>query len=172
MEKETLIQEIRTAFKGVKLEDGIGLREGMGMDDYAPPSRLQELRQKDEREDWTAIPFREICGWYEDAFCYMDAKGLRFHLPQYIIADLLEEELAAQGIHMSYDPFWVVERFTEEDIAFYSQPQILAIVHYLEYLIELQVQEDREYGCIDDPTRYRESCILARWRALLASNGE
>ena len=51
MTKEELIKEIYDAFKGVRLEDGIGLWEAQGLDDYADPKTMAELRKKDERNN-------------------------------------------------------------------------------------------------------------------------
>ncbi len=82
--KTALIEEIKTAFRGVKLEDGIGLREANGIDDYKTKERLLELRQEDEKENWENVPFEDICEKYESAFSYLDAKGMRFYLPQYL----------------------------------------------------------------------------------------
>ena len=47
MTKEELIIEIRTAFNNVKLEDGVGLWEGQGIDDYADSKTMAELKRKD-----------------------------------------------------------------------------------------------------------------------------
>ncbi len=75
MNKQNLIQEIKTAFKGVTLEDGIGLLEGNGLDDWLDGDDLIPLRQQDERENWENISFEDICN-YESAYSYIDAKGI------------------------------------------------------------------------------------------------
>lgn len=38
-------------------DDGIGLREGDGIDDYRSQKELVALRRQDEKENWQAIPF-------------------------------------------------------------------------------------------------------------------
>ena len=47
--REKLISEIKLAFKGVKLGNGVGLYEAMGIDDYLPRSEQLQLRLKDEK---------------------------------------------------------------------------------------------------------------------------
>jgi len=84
---DALIPEIKRAFAGVRLEDGIGLREAEGIDDYAGPEELRRLRQLDEKEDWRRIP-NELLLHYCWAITFLDAKGLRFHAPALMIAEI------------------------------------------------------------------------------------
>ena len=85
-----LIRRIIAAFRGVTLEEGIGLSQAEGMDDYAPPERLERLRSTDEKENWERINTDNLneCSC---ALSYFDAKGMRFHLPAYLIASLKDE---------------------------------------------------------------------------------
>ena len=87
MTKEKLKTKIRTAFKAVELEDGIGLWEAQGVDDYADKKTILKLREKDERKNWNNISYKElaIC---ESSLSFFDAKGMRFYLPQFLIFDI------------------------------------------------------------------------------------
>lgn len=58
--REKLISEIKLAFKGVKLGNGVGLYEAMGIDDYLPRSEQLQLRLKDEKYYWSNISFSNI----------------------------------------------------------------------------------------------------------------
>ncbi len=169
MKKEKLIQEIKTAFKDVKLEDGIGLCEGVGIDDYATTKELLKLRRQDERENWENIPFEDICGNYESAFSYTDAKGMRFLMPQYMIADILWEELQMSKIYMSYDPKWRLERIEDGQFELFNTEQIQAVIHYLEYRIQLEIEENKKYGVSEDYNNdlYDNSRTLQKWQELL-----
>jgi hypothetical protein len=87
-DQEKLVRDlIRSAFAGVTLGAGVGLREADGMDDYADEPALASLRARDEKCDWSAIPLADL-----DCCCsslsYFDAEEMRFHLPAYLIADL------------------------------------------------------------------------------------
>jgi hypothetical protein len=87
---DELIDLIRTAFAGIKLEDGIGLRESNGIDDYAGPEELSRLRATDEKDDWRNIP-ADLLGFCNAAPSFLDAKGMRFHTPAFLVADLKGE---------------------------------------------------------------------------------
>lgn len=84
---DALIPEIERAFAGVRLEDGIGLLEAEGIDDYAGPDEVRRLRQLDERKDWRRIPNERILNAFW-AITFLDAKGFRFHAPALMIAEI------------------------------------------------------------------------------------
>jgi hypothetical protein len=86
-EMNRLIDLVDEAFDGVLLDNGIGLREADGLDDYAQPDRLKKLRAQDEKLDWRKIT-PELLGYCNAAPSFLDAKGLRFHTPAFIIAEL------------------------------------------------------------------------------------
>ena len=104
--KEQLIQDINEAFRGVKLEDGIGLWEGQGLDDYATNVECRKLREQDEKDDWRKIPVIDLykCS---SSLSFFDAKGMRFHMPIFLLfaLDLFEKEeddLHSKGFVKSY----------------------------------------------------------------------
>ena len=84
---EPVIDQIRKAFAGVKLGNGIGMREANGIDDHENEETLAKLRKSDEKDSWEAISEdpRQINFWSPP---YFDAEGMRFHLPAYLIAEL------------------------------------------------------------------------------------
>ena len=82
-----LIETIRAAFKDVTLEDGVGLFEAQGLDDYKTPEACHELKQKDVKRNWEAIPAADLNQCYS-SLSFFDPKGMRFHLPAFLIADL------------------------------------------------------------------------------------
>ena len=84
---DRVVALVRSAFEGVTLGNGVGLRQGQGLDDYADARTLAAHRAQDEKNDWSAIPVAEL-----DQCCsslsFFDAEGMRFHLPAYLVADL------------------------------------------------------------------------------------
>jgi len=100
VKKEELIQSIKSAFEGVKLEDGTGLFESCAIDKYwleKDDAVRKEYRQKDEVNDWSVIPIENMeCGIGGHSF--FDAKGMRFHLPAYMIAQLENEDFDADVV--------------------------------------------------------------------------
>lgn len=87
---DELIDLVRRAFAGVELDDGIGLRESDGIDDYAGLEELARLRTTDEKHDWQKIPADEL-NYCNAAPSFLDAKGMRFHTPAFLVAELRGE---------------------------------------------------------------------------------
>ena len=84
---ESIKQDVRTAFAGVRLGDGIGLFEAQGIDDYASAETCAAYRARDEKAHWEAIPVADLNRCYS-SLSFFDAEGMRFHLPAYLVADL------------------------------------------------------------------------------------
>lgn len=84
---DLLAQQMINAFAGVTLGNGIGLRESDGIDDYAGSEQLQKLRAADEKLDWQKIT-PELLQYCNAAPSFLDAEGMRFHAPAFIVAEL------------------------------------------------------------------------------------
>lgn len=80
---ENAVRAIEEAFGGVRLGDGISLVEADIIDAYGSDSERAEARSRDEKDDWTRIP-DDLIEKCPDVLCFMDAAGLRFHLPAYM----------------------------------------------------------------------------------------
>ncbi|MHB1079430.1 MAG: DUF6714 family protein [Prosthecobacter sp.] len=87
-EAKKLCEVISQAFHGVKLGRGIGLRQGLALDDYADEATQAAYRETDEKEDWRLIPAEDLNG-YHSSLSFFDAEGMRFHLPAFLTQDLL-----------------------------------------------------------------------------------
>lgn len=100
--KERVLDLVRSAFCGVILGNGVGLREGQGLDDYAGARTLASYRAQDEKTDWSAIPFSDLDSCYS-SLSFFDADGMRFHLPAYLVADLQDSLQTADVLfHLAY----------------------------------------------------------------------
>ena len=86
-----LSESIRNTFKGVTLEDGVGLKEAQGLDEYADEATRKKYREEDEKNDWSLIPVEKL-ERFHDSMSFFDPKGMRFHLPAFLIAQLKSEE--------------------------------------------------------------------------------
>lgn len=84
---DNAISEISAAFADTRLDDGIGLLQANGLDDYASDEELKQLRDRDEKTDWRRISYADLerCS---AAPSFFDAKGFVFHLPAFLIAEL------------------------------------------------------------------------------------
>lgn len=110
-EKNHVLNLVRSAFCGVTLGNGVGLRQGQGLDDYADERTLASYRAKDEKNDWSAIPVTDLDGCYS-SLSFFDAEGMRFHLPAYLVADL-EDGLQTADVlfHLAYTGHGAESRF-------------------------------------------------------------
>jgi hypothetical protein len=80
MERNQVIEDIEAAFGDVSLGDGIGIHEAIVIDYCVSDNKRDRARKKDIRDNWSRIP-EELIGTHYQALCFMDEKGLRFHLP-------------------------------------------------------------------------------------------
>lgn len=87
---DEVIALIDRGFDGVTLDDGIGLRESDGIDDYAGADELKRLRALDEKLDWRKIP-AELLNHCNAAPSFLDAAGMRFHTPAILTSELSGE---------------------------------------------------------------------------------
>lgn len=87
---EEVARQIEAAFSGVTLGNGVGLQEAQGLDDYADAVTCAGYREADEKEDWRHIP-AEALNRCHSSLSFFDAKGMRFHLPAFLLAELRGE---------------------------------------------------------------------------------
>ncbi len=131
---QPLIEQISIAFADVKLEDGIGIWEGEALDNYAQAEEKALYRAKDEREDWHKLINDDL----NTCFCslsYLDAKGMRFCLPAYMIADITE----VYYHHIGYSLISSLADQTDftpyalEQFSLFNRQQKDAVIAYLTY---------------------------------------
>jgi hypothetical protein len=84
---EALKSQIATAFANVKLGAGIGLAEAEAIDNFMIAEHCAECRLKDEKLDWQHLTTEDLNENYS-SLSHFDAKGMRFHLPAYLLLDL------------------------------------------------------------------------------------
>jgi len=136
MNQDKLINEISEAFAKVSLEDGIGILEAEALDLCESDKKLEKARKSDFRKKWNEIP-ESIIEEHYSALCFMDAKGLRFNLPAYMIFALKNWEHSASA---SIDaPIYALanvesEQFQEE-WSIFTIEQRKAITKFLKYMV-------------------------------------
>lgn len=110
-DKNRVLGLVRSAFRDVALGEGVGLREGEGLDEYADAKTLEFYRTQDEKQDWSAIPVADL-DRYCSSLSFFDADGMRFHLPAYLVADL-EGRLQTADVlfHLVYVAHGAASRF-------------------------------------------------------------
>lgn len=98
-EMKDIQTQIQDAFVGVVLGDGVGLWQAQGLDDYKSLAECLVLRERDEKLDWSKISAEDlnICN---SSLSFFDAKGMQFHLPAFLIADLKGEWMFNLTFHL------------------------------------------------------------------------
>lgn len=78
----TVLDAIQCAFSEVTLGSGVSWREADIIDTFGTNEARAKARNTDEKLDWSMISDKQIdnCRW-QAILCFMDAEGLRFHLP-------------------------------------------------------------------------------------------
>jgi hypothetical protein len=83
-EAAAIAAKVEAAFAAVARDGGTGLEESNVLDACAGESALLRARSQDDLiGDWRDIP-DESLEYASQAMCFMDALGIRFHLPAYI----------------------------------------------------------------------------------------
>lgn len=137
--KQLLIKSINEAFRNVRLEDGIGLLEANAMDNYISSEEIKDIKKKDERMDWNNIP-THLLNECHYSLSYFDAKGMRFHLPVFMLASLKNNkyrfDLVSKLIHLT--------PYTISQFESLSKNQKNAVFLFLEYMKDENYQLDKE----------------------------
>jgi hypothetical protein len=115
-ERQRVAELVRQAFRGVTLGDGVGLRQAEGMDSYESAARLAALRSEDEKLDWQLIPAADL-NIYCNSLSYLDAEGMRFLLPAYLLAELNDALHIEFVFHLTFFGFGAMSRFRLLDAA-------------------------------------------------------
>jgi hypothetical protein len=135
MKKQDVITEIRLAFSGVALGNGIGLWEAQAIDDYESKEIQMKNREKDEKEDWSALSFDDLQRCHS-SLSFFDSDGMRFHLPAYIIASI-DNKVDDPVFHLTQ-----LDDYAKSKLKTLNKAQRKAIVTYLIWCLE---QEDYEF---------------------------
>lgn len=130
-------QAIVAAFAGVTLDDGVGLMEGLEIDSYSGPAARAAARETDEKHDWSRIPVDKLNG-AATSLSFFDAKGMRFHLPAYLMADLRGQLTQDVRFHLN-------TRGLDERFSLLTTAQRHAVRMFLELQLEILPQPNLEF---------------------------
>jgi hypothetical protein len=139
MDREKLKRQIKDAFAGVKLGNGIGLLQAQGLDNYADAATLARYRAEDEKEDWSKIPLERF-NRCPNSLSYFDTEGMRFHLPAFLISSV--DGTSNQDVVFTLT-YFVPENMSRFDSL--SQPQRKAVRDFLQYKLQDIDDAGREF---------------------------
>jgi hypothetical protein len=98
----------------------------MARDDHAEAAIWASCGARDEKTDWTRIPSGEL----HDSMAFLDAEGMRFHLPAYMIGELTGES--------NHSPVWTLTTFdtlSPERFALLSSVQRTVVRAFLQFVL-------------------------------------
>ena len=130
IDRTKLIFEINEAFKNVELDSGIGLSEANAIDDYSDEHFREKCRQNDEKHNWNSISSAAL-NKYNCSLSYFDARGMTFHLPAFLIADIKGEYRFEMAFILTNLSNYNRSRFT-----LLTEKQRAAVKLFLEYMLE------------------------------------
>lgn len=128
MRKQDVLTEIRLAFSDVTLGEGIGLWEAQAIDDYQTKEIQNKNREKDEKEDWSALSFDDLQRCHS-SLSFFDAAGMRFHLPAFIIASV-DNKVNDPVYHLTQ-----LDDYAKSKLTALNQAQRKSIVSYLNWCL-------------------------------------
>jgi len=135
MGKDHIIESIKTAFRDVKLGDGIGLWEAQAIDDYESEDVQRKKRENDEKDDWSLFT-PDVLHRCHSSLYFFNANGMRFHLPAFII-ESLKGEVDDPVFHLSQ-----LDDYARSKLTILSDNQRKAVVKYMCWCLE---SEEFEY---------------------------
>lgn len=128
VEAQAICQKIRAAFAGVQLGGGVGLKQAQGLDDYEDEETCAAWRADDEKEDWSRITSHRL-NCCNSSLSFLDAEGMRFHLPAYLMADLKGEYGFGMDFTLTHLSDHCIKQFE-----LLSAEQRVAVRDYLEFI--------------------------------------
>ena len=134
-EKICLINEIRDAFAGVTLEDGVSLNIAEYNDSGGSNKEYLEAAKLDEKNNWEHLS-DAILEKHTVTFSFTDLKGFRFYLPAYMIWTLKNHRysnsiIADQTIYALDTDHHVFENISFSQ--WFTEPQMQAIIKFLTF---------------------------------------
>ena len=142
-----MIKQIKTAFDGVRLEDGESLNMTEYFDSGGTVEAFREKAKFDERLDWAAIP-DETLEHFTVTFPFTDLKGYRFYIPAYMIYNVRNHE-TSNSIITEFTIYALnidCHQFKDSPfVEFFTNAQLEAICSFLEW-------ESRNEGGLGDAT--------------------
>lgn len=111
--------------------------EGQVIGDYGSEQEQAEARSKDERDDWSKIPVASLHA-YQSSLSFFDAKGTRFHVPAFLMAE-------TNGERLEMDTGLTMAAYMTDKFALLNDEQRAAVHAFL-----LSMQPHEEYAFSSD----------------------
>ena len=127
---QLVVDRIGRAFSGVRLDDGVSLREADVLDDYGTEAERKKARGLDELQSWQMIS-EDLIAHYHWCLPFFDAKGMRFHLPAYMRFALRHYRTSDSS---SIDSTIYALGRDDDRYSLLTAPQRAAVRHFLKFM--------------------------------------
>ncbi len=154
MNAEEIENEIKAAFKNVRLDGGISLHQAKVINNYGEGVTNEEfaaLPQQDITDDWTVLSTELL-----DEYCiipHFDAKGFRYYIPAYLLSvldcyDHLSERSMStlSALHPQKDRLWDYHMM---HYSLLDANQRSAIAHFLQALPNIVVLDSEDTEVVE-----------------------
>lgn len=142
-QKQVLFDQIESAFHGVELGDGVSLRETRVIDNYGTEEERRLAHESDETHDWhKLIDDPDLCRNLSigmGGFHFLDAKGIRFHMPAclYLVVKDHENHATANMLECLFNLFSGKKSYNLGWLSIFNDQQRTCIRNVLIYLNSL-----------------------------------
>ena len=141
--EEALVERIRRAFAGISVGPETTLYlSGEAEDGYMDEESLDILRRREIRDDWQSIP-PELLLACDCATSYVDAEGMRYLLPAWMLAELRYPNCVNTGLEIA-----LCDNSNDPDLADFNRKK-------------LRLLNDEQRACVRDcirTLRLKEFC--------------
>jgi hypothetical protein len=152
--RDELVSVVAASFAGVALGGGVSIRETVALDEYASPESRRTARAFDEAHDWSkVVGSREIMEtWGVGGPAFLDAEGLRFYLPVYLMLLLKGDDTApdvAESVRFTLTSF---DDHNLDRLWFLSREQRCCVRDIVIFLREraFAIDDDASYDQFDE----------------------
>lgn len=137
MDRVTLENKIRIAFRGVVLGSGVSLRRAQIIDCHADDAKeetFEHLPPEEPMDDWTLVRLSEE---NSDCIAHLDAEGLRYYLPALMLSVLANYDAGSMRVIGTIDSLDPQDAYGGRRFALLNDVQREAIACFLKALPEL-----------------------------------
>lgn len=146
--QQGLIDEITSAFQDVRRGNGVTLHEATVIDSYGSMEERAKARKKDTERRWQDVPDRDIANT-DAVLSFLDAEGLRYYLPAYIVWYLRNIDNDAVRSSNTFDSVvfhltYQIEEREDKRFEGLTPAQGRAIAHFLIFVSERREDSERQ----------------------------
>ncbi len=156
MDASELKTKIKSAFKGVKIEDGVSLNQAKVMSNYGEGVTNVEFRNlplKELTDDWESLTEDFLRGFYNEDYyenlSHLDAKGFRYYTPALMMIALDAEEPSTSTQWLLYNLDFKKDDLWDHHmskVSLLDKYQLAAIAHFLKFMSSVFPEEQKKIG--------------------------